>query len=503
MVSQLRNWVFWPVITLLIITISLNLIDEQWFSMVINQANTWIIEHFNWLFSISTVFMLFSCIFIYFSKLGRVRIGGDDATPLLNKWQWFSITLCTTIATGILFWGTAEPVYHLQNPTHSLGIEPKSGEAGVFALSTLYFHWSFIPYAIYSIPIIAFAIGFYNLKRPYSLISAISVGMKEDLHFKYKDWIDVVSLFALVMGMAASLGGGILTISGGFVDLIGWTDKEINRILVALAIIIAFSISASTGILKGIRILSVLNIYLFVFMSAIFIFLFADVDLFKLIAQSLGQFFTSFFQKSFFTITYPDDNWGDQWTVFNWANWLAWAPVTAMFLGRISVGYTVRQVLLFNCLLPSLFSIGWMSVFGGAAIDLQLNSHLDLTGILDQSGPESIIYFMMNQFTFSTVLITIFIVTIFISFVTAADSNTEAMSALSTKGFGFHNTKSPIWIKLAWGILIGVTAYIMIKFAGVQGIKILSTIGGFPVLFIVITINISLLRYTLRLYRRN
>jgi len=502
--KQLKFQVFLPVFILLLLAVLLNLINEAWFSTVLNQTNNWILDRFDWLFAAGTLLMFCTCLIAFISPFGNLRIGGANAEPILTRWQLFSITLCSTIATGILFWGTAEPVFHLEVPTRSLGITPGSDQAGVFALSTLFFHWSFMPYAIYSVSVVAFGIAFFNLQKPFSLSAALLLNKTTSRNtHRYASYIDVICLFALVAGMAASLGSGILTIAGGLENTMHIANNEWSRILVTIAIIVAFTISASTGLLRGIRFMSVLNIYLYFGLAFIFLLYAIEPGWVDLVIAGVADFLRTYFSKSIFTITHPHDPWGKDWTVFNWANWLAWAPVTTFFLARISVGYRVKEVLIYNWLIPSLFGIIWMSIFGGISVQMHLSGEQDMIGVLNTGGPESIIYKILDEMPYYGIVAFIFIITVFISFVTAADSNTEAMSALSTAEFGSTTHQSPTWLKISWGVLIGITAYVMIRFAGVDGIKMISTIGGFPVLLLMVIIDIMLLIYIVRFWRES
>ena len=159
--------------------------------------------------------MLLSCLIIFLHPVSKRRIGGEGAKPLLTKWRWFSIVICTTIATGIIFWGTAEPIFHVMSPPSFSGVEANTPAAGEYALSVMYLHWTFTPYAIYTIPAVMFALAFYNEKRSFSLKSTLYPFIKSGKHKWLGIGIDGICLYALVAGMAASLGAGILTLSGG------------------------------------------------------------------------------------------------------------------------------------------------------------------------------------------------------------------------------------------------------------------------------------------------
>jgi choline-glycine betaine transporter len=179
---------------------------------------------------------------------------------------------------------------------------------------------------------------------------------------------------------------------------------------------------------------------------------------------------------------------------------MAWAPISAMFLGKIAKGYKVREILFFNWILPSLFSILWMSIFGATALGIQINGQVDLIAILKDSGYESIIYAIMNLYPYSKFLAGFFILIVFLSYVTAADSNTEAMGAISIKNINAENDSAPTFIKIIWGICIGTTAYIMISSSGVEGIKMLSNLGGVPALFLLTLVMIGMIVLIIKSY---
>jgi choline-glycine betaine transporter len=179
---------------------------------------------------------------------------------------------------------------------------------------------------------------------------------------------------------------------------------------------------------------------------------------------------------------------------------MAWAPISAMFLGRISRGYRVRELILFNWIIPALFSMLWMSIFSGTALSFQMDKTADLTAVLNKEGYESVIYAIMNSYPLKAVLSLFFIFIVFLSYVTAADSNTEAMSAMSTKNISADSASAPMFLKIIWGVLIGATSYIMISAAGVDGIKMLSNLGGLPALLLLTAVTFGMLKLSIGSY---
>ncbi len=484
--SDIRKGVFWPPLVLLLVALIMSLVANEPFVEAMKASNDFILNQFGTAFVVVSLMLIVLCLVVFISPLGRVKIGGAEAAPILSRWRWFAIILCTTIATGILFWGTAEPLFHLKASRAQFGFS--SQEAELFAMSSLFLHWSFSPYAIYSIPAMMFALAYYNKGYTFSIQAMLFPFQKLAVIGKIRSVIDAACLFALVAGMSASLGAGILTLSGGLGSILGVKVDFWGQLIVTLLIVATFCVSSVSGLMKGIRVLSSINIWIFAFIALFILFAgpleFITSSLFKW----LGEYIGTFGSKNLLLFT-EHDEWAKSWTVFNWANWMAWAPVTALFLGKIAKGYTVREFLLFNWVIPSVFAIIWMSILGGSAVFYQQNGTLDLLGALDRLGPESIIYQILEHLPLSDIVIAVFLFAVFLSYVTAADSNTDAIADLSTVGL------SPAMIvKIIWGLLIGVVALVMINAAGIDGVKMLSNLGGLPVMVLLVVTSFAVVK---------
>lgn len=500
----IRPLVFWPPFILLITAVIISLVDMDQFLSVTTGINNWILSSFSWLFSLATLAMVLTLAAIFFSPLAKIRIGGAAAKPLLTKWRWFSISLCTTIAIGIMFWATAEPMYHLHYPPAFLETEADSPEAMRFALSTMFLHWSFTPYSIYSVPALAFALAHYNRRKPFSLGSALSPVFGSFVEGRNGQVIDAIALYVLVAGMAASLGTGALTLSGGVDRYFGTGTSPVLLGVITMVIVLTAVTSAASGLHRGIARLSSLNTFIF-FVVAGFVFVVGPTG-FILAGgvDALGDYLGNFFQKSLTTGTFTGDHWAQGWTIFYWTNWLAWAPVTALFLGKIARGYTVRQFLVVNLIAPSIFACVWMSIFSGTALYMDSQNDDLLFKALQATGPESVVYTMLSNLPLAALTTAVFIFTSFLSYVTAADSNTEAIASLCVNDATGHmaygdddKQLSSLPMKAIWGVSIGIAAWGMTSFFGIDGIKMLSNLGGLPALLIVMSCNAALIRYML------
>ena len=484
---SMNHVVFWPPFLLLLFAVILNFVSPDTkneagetvngaFSTLINGANSWILDHFSWLFSLCAFLSLCLCTWICFSKFGKVRIGGSKAEPLMSMWNWFSITICTTIAIGILFWSTAEPVWHYCETPADIAAS-RTPEAATFALSTMYLHWSFTPYALYCVASLMFAFAYYNMKKPFSLGSTITPLVGDWATGKGGNVIDAVCLYSLVAGMSAALGSGILMLSGGLTNIAGIPNNSFVWACIALAIVGTFIVSSATGLMNGIRILSDINTKLLMLLAVVALFSGPTLWILSQSGLSLVDYVVNFLPRN--TQFFPEQ-WGKSWTVFYWAVWLAWAPITACFLGRISYGRTVREFMLINFIFPSLFAIAWMSIFSGTALYQEING-ADLHQVMLDGGEAAVSYAVFAKFPFPTAVIIFYMISAFVCFVTSSDSNMSAMASISSTGISPDNPEGNIWLKIIWGAAVGTVAWVMISFTGgTDGIKILSNLGGFP-----------------------
>lgn len=513
----MRKSVFWPPFTLLLLAVVFSFYDVEAFLSIMTKINDWILLHFDWLFSYVTLSLVLTLVFVYFTPLGKIKIGGKGAVPLLSKWRWFSITLCTTLATGILFWAVAEPMYHMAAPPSSLNLVPNTASTRDFTMATMFMHWSFSPYAIYCVPSLVFALCYYNLKQSFTIGTFLAPAIGQKTAHKSANLIDAIALFALVAGMASSLGTGILVLSGGIEAQLGINNGKLMMALVAAIIVFSFVFSAVSGLHKGIARLSNLNAQIFVFFC-IFVFIFGPTGFILSNGfNGLVEYATSFFTRSVNAMTAPEDDWARSWTIFYFANWYAWAPIAALFLGRIAKGYTVKQFITVNLILPSCCAILWMSTFSGSAIYFDELLQGAFQTSLTANGPESLIYMLFDNLPYSALMAVLLIVITFISFVTAADSNTDAMSRLCSKSgemsescpagqptnVGETNFGTSFKLKIIWGTTIGIIAWVMISFASLDGIRMMNSLGGLPALLIIMISNISLWVLLRRSFRKN
>ncbi|PSW16934.1 BCCT transporter [Photobacterium sanctipauli] len=490
--NSLRPIVFWPSFLVASGIVVVNLIDEASFAAGATAINNVIMANFAWAFSLLTFIITLIAGYLFFSKVGDVKIGGKDATPMLTKWKWFTITLSTTLSAGVLFWSTAEPLYYLHQPPESLGLTPGSFQAALFSLSTVLMHWTYAPYAIYAVPSVCFALVFFNLKKPYSLASTIEPALgHRKIGDKGAQILDSACLFTLIFGMAATMGTSILILMGGLNYFFDIPTNGFTMGITVIVITASFVGSAVTGLHKGITILAKWNsIGLFAIAT---LMLFAGPTLFQFAfgVEAFGQFLTNFINKLTFTGAASGDQWPKWWSLYYWAIWMAWAPLSALFLGYIARGYTVKQLIIMTMLLPASFTVLWMWIFGGTAIKWDMDSNNALYDVLQNQGVENVLYSVFDKLPATSLLAGVMLLVAFLSFVTSAHSNALVMSQICTRGLSADNLKANKPLIVMWGSFVAFISWAMISFAGIDGIKMVSNLGGVFAILVLVLMSAS------------
>ncbi|KXG76453.1 BCCT family transporter [Thermotalea metallivorans] len=488
--ADLRMSIFIPMSLIFILAIVTGIVAPEAFYHAENKIAEFAFLNFGWLFQISGNIFLFMCLYLTFSKYGDIKLGGKDAEPELSYWNWFAISLCAGIGTGILFWGVVEPLTHMYAPPEVLGIQPGSEAAAMFSMTQTLIHWTYIPYAMYAIAGAGIAYAVYNVKLPFQVSSMLYPLFGKKIKGAVGAVVDNICLFAIAGGVAAILGVGTMQIGSGLNILWGIeTGKGLWIIIVAI-IVATYIISSYTGLQRGIRWLSDNNAKLFLLMLA-FIFIFGPTRfILNFGTQATGHFLQNFFERTHFLSPVDGSPWPRWWPIYYWAIWLAYAPLSGMFFARISKGRTIRQFMMVNLILPATFGLIWFSVFGGAAIHLQMNG-AGIFEAMQAGGNEVAVFSFLKNFPLSGFTSAIYIIAIYVSIVTLADSMTSTISSLSTTAYDSAEVEPPGAIKIFWGIVMSSLAIINLicaggKISGIDATKQISTVAGFPILFLMV-----------------
>ena len=493
--AKLRMSIFAPMSIIFLSAIITGLVAPAAFLSGINAIVEFAFVNFGWLFQISGNIFLAICLYLMFSKYGNIKLGGPDAKPDMSNWNWFAISLCAGIATGILFWGIAEPIMHFMSPPDFLGLEAGSEAAAMFSMTTTFIHWTYIPYAMYGIAGVGIAYAVYNMKLPYQVSSVLYPLFGNKINGSVGAIVDNICLFAMGGGVAAVLGVGTMQIASGLNVLTGIQASKGLWVSIVLVIVVTYVISSYTGLNRGIRWLSDKNSKLFLIMM-VFVFIFGPTRfILSFGTQSVGHFIQNFFERTHYLSPINGSPWPRWWPIYYWAIWLAYAPLTGMFLARLAKGRTIRQFMLVNLIMPATFGLVWFSVFGGSAISLQMKG-AGIWESIQQSGLEISVFAFLRNFPLSALTSTIFIIAIYVSIVTLADSMTTTVASLSTSAYNNAGIEPPAKVKFFWGGIMSSMAIINLlsagdKISGIDATKQIATVAGFPILFFML-----LLAYT-------
>ncbi|MCL1995162.1 MAG: BCCT family transporter [Defluviitaleaceae bacterium] len=485
-----KKKIYWGVLLvpsiIFITVIIIGIIDEETLvtrSTMLFESLMW---NFGWLVSLTMLIFVAFVLVIIFHPIGKTRLGGNRAKPTLTYYQWFALTLISGIGTGIVFWGAVEPILFAMEPAPSLNLEPGSNEAVIWAMRTTFMHWTFIPYAIYVTFGIIMAYAIHNMKKPFNVSSGLVPLMGDNVNkYKIGSIVDILVVFALVGGVAASFGFGLLQLTQGASIIFGTPENSTAVMLVIAAVIVTtYLISSISGLRKGIMWLSRKNAGLFFIIMIFFIIFGPTAYIFNLFTQSFGSFLGNFVEGMTFTAPFPDSElWPQWWDMFWWVAWLAYGPLMGLFFAKLCYGRTLRGFVVVNWILPSAFGLVWFSAFGGTALYNQFFGGIDYYAIFLEHGAEAMTIATFEATPFTAITQPIMLGVVALSFVTLADSMVSTIASMTVKN-AQESDEPPIPLKIFWGVLIAATALIFTLAAGLDGIRMVTTIAGFPVVFL-------------------
>lgn len=451
---------------------------------VTNKLFPFLITNFGWFYLMAMAFFLVFTIWIAFSKFGRVRLGPPDSRPDFSTVSWFAMLFSAGMGIGLVFWGVAEPLYHFLQPPSA---QPGSTAAALFAIKQSFFHWGLHPWANYSI--IALALAYFQFrKNAPGLISSIFLPLLGEKGVKgpIGQLIDILAIFATVAGVATSLGLGTLQINSGLNYLFGMPIGFFSQVLIIVVVSVLFMISAVTGLEKGIKFLSNLNLSLATLLMLLVILIGPTVAIINGFTNGIGDYLSNIIDDSLNINPFGDNSWLGSWTLFYWAWWIAWAPFVGTFIARISRGRTIREFVIGVLLVPALGSFLWFAAFGAAGIGAAIeNPDVASTAI---SNVATALFEVFRFYPLGTLVSMVAIILVSVFFITSADSATFVLGMLSSDG----NLNPSTQRKILWGVVQVLLAVVLLLSGGLQTLQIASLVAAFPFAIIMIFGAISL-----------
>ncbi|MBT2829684.1 BCCT family transporter [Staphylococcus coagulans] len=452
-----------------------------------NTIKLWITDKLGWYYLILTTIIVFFCIFLIFSPIGKLKLGRPHDKPEFNTISWFAMLFSAGMGIGLVFYGAAEPISHFAAPPNA---DPKSTEAFTESLRATFFHWGFHAWAVYGVVALALAYAQFRKGEPGLLSKTLRPILGDHVDGLVGTIIDVLAVFATVIGVAVSLGMGALQISGGLHYLFGTPNNIVMQSIIIVVVTILFIMSAWSGLSKGIQYLSNLNIGLGTLLLIAGLIVGPTILILNMFTSSTGSLLNSFLFNSFDAApTNPQKReWMTNWTLYYWGWWLSWSPFVGVFIARVSKGRSIREFISGVLLVPVIVSFVWFSVFGVLGIETA-KKHTEIF----KMSPETQLFGVFHHVPLGMALSIIALLLIASFFITSADSATFVLGMQTT--YGSLNPSAVV--KVTWGVAQSLIAFVLLLSgggdgaAGLNALQSAAIISALPFSLIVILMMIS------------
>lgn len=454
--------------------------------------------------------MLLVCFYLMMSRFGSIKLGDDDSKPEFSNFSWFAMLFSAGVGIGLLFFGIAEPMFYFDNttpwdyPNNPFADLAGAGEMNetraVKAMTVTYFHWGFHGWAVYVMVGLCLAYFGFRKKLPLTLRSALYPIIGDKIYGPIGHAVDLLAVFGTVFGVATSLGLGVSQMAAGLNHLFGVDPGVTTQVILIAVISVIATLSAVSGVGKGIRIISEWNIWLSIVLLAYFLFGGPAQWIMGLFVTSMGDYLWNFIPMGFTVLNGEGQSqWQSGWTIFYWGWWISWAPFVGMFIARISRGRTIREFMLGVMFVPTSLAFFWLCIFGGNAIYMELNAAggVGTAGIADlirSWNLPSALYGTIDQLTslnwlniFMAGLATFLLATWFI---TSSDSGTLVITTMLSMG----DDNPPQKFRIVWGLGEGFVAAVLLLAGGLKALQTASIAAALPVSMIMLMMTYGLVK---------
>ena len=445
-----------------------------------------IVHDFGWFYILAVALFLIFVLFLMMSRYGDVKLGPDDSEPEYSYLSWFAMLFSAGMGIGLLFFGVAEPIQHYAKPPVGEGSTVESARQ---AMVLTFFHWGVHAWAIYIV--VGLALAYFAFRRglPLTLRSSLFPLIGKRIHGPIGHAIDIFAVLGTMFGVATSLGFGVLQVNAGFAHLFGLPVSTTVQVILIAVITGMATLSAGTGLDKGVKRLSELNIILAIALLVFVLCAGSTVFLLQAYVQNIGAYLGAVVQRTFRMYAYEPNAWLGDWTLFYWGWWISWSPFVGMFIARISRGRTIREFVTGVLLVPVLFTFLWMTVFGNTAIAIDLGGAAPIVQTVADNLPVAL-FEVLEQLPFSVVasgLATLLVITFF---VTSADSGALVIDMI-TSGAA---PNPPVWQRIFWAVCAGIVAAVLLLAGGLQALQTAALASALPFAVVMLFICYGLLR---------
>ncbi|WP_010272729.1 BCCT family transporter [Paenibacillus senegalensis] len=442
--------------------------------------------NFGWFYLLAVFIIIVFLFGLAVSKYGAIRLGREDEKPEYPFFTWIGMLFSAGFGVGLVFWGVAEPMSHFFTPPFN-GLAGETQEAARIAMGYAFFHWGISQWSVFAI--LGLVIAFLQFrKKKEGLVSKALEPVTGEMR-TLKNTIDILAVIATVMGIATSLGLGVMQMNGGLNSVFQTGNRISIQMIILVFVFAAYMTSTFTGINKGIKYLSNFNLAV----ALIFlIYVFAvgpTVFILESFTLGLGDYISSFISYSLRLQPYAGGTWVRDWTIFYWAWAIAWSPYVGAFVARVSRGRTVREFIFGVMVVPPFIACLWIAAFGGTALWHDLQQNAGIAGAVN-ADVTSALFELFNQLPFPVLMSGLSILLILTFLVTSSDSATYILASMTTSG----NLNPTVVIKMVWGGLMAAIAGVLLYTGGLEALQTASLIAALPFTVILLLLIISVIK---------
>ncbi|MDN5894380.1 MAG: choline BCCT transporter BetT [Nocardioides sp.] len=450
----------------------------------------WTANWFGWFYVLLTAVILVFVIFLASSRYGKIKLGPEHSQPEFSTLSWASMLFAAGIGTDLMFFAVAEPVTQYIAPPSGEGETVSAArEATVWTL----FHYGISGWGMYALMGMALAYFAYRLNLPLAIRSALHPIFGKRVNGSLGDAVDLAAILGTIFGVATSLGIGVVMVNVGLHTLFGVPQGTGAQIAIVVVGVVVATLSAVSGVDKGIRRLSELNVLMAILLTLWVLIAGKTSYLLDGLVLNIGDFIRLFPDMTLQTFAYEDTGtWMTDWTLFFWAWWIAWASFVGLFLARISRGRTIRQFVTGTLVIPFTYILMWVSIYGNAAIDRVRSGDAEF-GTETINFPEQGFYTLLADYPAASFVAGLATLTALLFYVTSADSAALVMANLTSRLPSPQDDGAPS-LRIFWAVTTGALTIAMLTVGGIGALQNATVIMGLPFAFVIILVMVGLYR---------
>lgn len=479
--------VFYPSAALVLLLVGFSFIAPEPAQAAFGAAKLWVAHDAGWFTVLAVAACLVFVVGVAASRFGLLKLGPDHSEPDYSYATWFAMLFAAGMGIGLMYFGVAEPVMHFAAPPVG---EPGTVDAARQAMRITFFHWGLHAWAVYAVVALSLAYFAYRHGLPLRIRSSLYPLIGERIHGPIGHAVDSFAVLGTIFGLATSLGLGVIQINAGLHHQLGLpVGTGVQMALIAGITAIA-TLSVFSGLDRGVRRLSELNMVLAVLLMLFILLVGPTVHLLTALVQNFGMYLSNVFSMTFNLYAYEPTGWIGGWTLFYWGWWIAWSPFVGMFIARISRGRTVREFVIGVLLVPLGFTFLWMTIYGNSALHLVMapGGH-DLVAAV-QTDSSVALYRFLEYLPWAGVTSALATVLVVLFFVTSADSGALVIDMLSSRG----EEESPVWQRIFWSVVVGLVAIALLAAGGLTSLQAATIAAALPFTGVMLLMGWGLLK---------